>query len=161
MAGFVLSVLWLLLPGVTTAQDQPWQGEVVGITDGDSIKVMHNGKAERIRLYGIDTPEMRQAYGKRAKQFTSSQVFRRTVQVEPVVTDRYGRTVAMVYLQNRAISLNEAIVKAGFAWVYRKYCTAVFCAGWLDLEREARGKGVGLWADGDPVPPWEFRKMKR
>jgi endonuclease YncB( thermonuclease family) len=44
---------------------------VVGITDGDSIKVMHNGKAERIRLSGIDCPEKKQPFGTRAKKFTS------------------------------------------------------------------------------------------
>ena len=49
-------------------------GRVIGVTDGDTITVLHNGKGERIRLHGIDCPEKRQAFGKRAKQFTAQQV---------------------------------------------------------------------------------------
>ena len=48
-----------------------WNGMVVGISDGDTITVLHDGKGEKIRLYGIDTPEKGQAFGNRAKQFLS------------------------------------------------------------------------------------------
>ncbi len=60
-----------------------WSGMVVGVTDGDTIKVMgsHN-KQVKIRLYGIDTPEKGQAFGKKAKQFTSGMVFGKVVEVE-------------------------------------------------------------------------------
>ncbi len=47
---------------------------MVGVSDGDTITVMHNGKGVRIRLHGIDCPEKRQAFGNRAKQFTAQQV---------------------------------------------------------------------------------------
>ncbi len=43
-------------------------GKVVGVSDGDTITVLHNGKGERIGLHGIDCPEKRQAFGNRAKQ---------------------------------------------------------------------------------------------
>ena len=46
-----------------------FSGQVVGVLDGDTIDVLHNGKAERIRLKGIDCPEKGQAFGKKAKQF--------------------------------------------------------------------------------------------
>ena len=64
---------------------------VVGVTDGDTITVLHEGKGEKIRLYGIDTPEKDQAFGKKAKQFTSQMVYGKTVEVETKDTDRYGR----------------------------------------------------------------------
>jgi endonuclease YncB( thermonuclease family) len=73
-----------------------WSGECVGVSDGDSITVMHEGMAEKIRLYGIDCPEKKQDVGSRAKQFTSVMVYRQVVDVEPVTQDRYGRTVAWV-----------------------------------------------------------------
>ncbi len=57
-----------LLTSQTLAAD--FSGRVVGVSDGDTITVLHNGKGERIRLHGIDCPEKRQAFGKRAKQFT-------------------------------------------------------------------------------------------
>ncbi len=69
-------------------------GRVVGVSDGDTITVMHNGKGERIRLHGIDCPEKRQAFGNRAKQFTSTLVFGRAVTVQVMDRDRYGSTVA-------------------------------------------------------------------
>jgi endonuclease YncB( thermonuclease family) len=57
---------------------------------------MHNGKGEKIRLYGIDCPEKLQALGNKAKQFAPGMVFKKVVKVEPVTTDRYGRTIAWV-----------------------------------------------------------------
>ena len=79
--------------------------------------------------------------------------------VEPVTTDRYGRTVAMV-LVNGA-NLSEQIIANGYGWVYRKYCTWSFCNDWLRLEKRARDARIGLWKDKNPVAPWEWRKAKR
>ena len=87
-----------------------WSGKVVGVADGDSITVMHNGKGEKIRLYGIDCPEKQQAFGNKAKQLTSQMVFKKIVKVKPVTTDRYGRTVAWVSCDGK--SLNESLLKA-------------------------------------------------
>ncbi len=60
--------------------------------------MLHNGEGERIRLHGIDCPGNRQAFGKRAKQFTSTLVFGTTVTVQVMDRDRYGRTVGVVLL---------------------------------------------------------------
>ena len=89
-------------------------GRVVGVSDGDTITVLHQGKPERIRLHGIDCPEKRQAFGNRAKQFTSTLVFSKTVTVQAVDRDRYGRTVGEVLLPDGR-SLNRELVRAGFA----------------------------------------------
>ena len=48
---------------------------MVGVSDGDTIKVLHNGKAEKIRLNGVDAPEKGQTFGMKAKAFTSEMVF--------------------------------------------------------------------------------------
>ena len=132
-----------------------WSGIVVGISDGDTITVMHEGRGEKIRLYGIDCPEKSQAFSKKAKKFTSEMVYGKTVEVEPKDIDRYGRTVALIYVDGK--SLNETLVKNGFAWVYRKYCKEAFCEDWLDFEVVARYGKIGLWVEPDPIPPWEFR----
>lgn len=128
---------------------------VVRVSDGDTITVMHDGKGEKIRLYGIDTPEKRQAFGNKAKQFTSKMVYGKTVEVQSKNTDRYGRTVALIYVNGQ--SLNEALIKNGFAWVYRKYCIETFCEDWLNLEIMARYGKIGLRSEPNPIPPWEFR----
>jgi endonuclease YncB( thermonuclease family) len=137
-----------------------WSGMVVGVTDGDTIKVMgsHN-KQVKIRLYGIDCPEGGQAFSKRAKQFTSKMVYGEIVEVEPVDVDRYGRTVALVTVFKRLV--NEELVNAGFAWVYTRYCDRPICERWKVLEYEAREAKRGLWADPNAIPPWEFRKKRR
>ncbi len=92
-----------------------FSGRVVGVSDGDTIRVMHDGRGEKIRLYGIDAPEKRQAFGNRAKQLVSALAFGKVVKVEVKDQDRYGRTVADVILPDRK-NLNHDIVKAGFAW---------------------------------------------
>jgi endonuclease YncB( thermonuclease family) len=138
-----------------------WSGEVVGITDGDTITVLNSKtlKNVKIRLYGIDTPERGQAFSKRAKQFTSKMVYGKVVEVEVMDTDRYGRTVALISLDKQL--LNKELVKNGFAWVYDRYCSEPICESWRNFQLRAKIDKRGLWADPDPVPPWEFRRKKR
>ncbi len=151
-----LFISFALLASQALAAD--FTGRVVGVSDGDTITVLHNGKGERIRLHGIDSPEKRQAFGNRAKQFTSTLVFGETVTVQVVDRDRYGRTVAEV-LPPDGHSLNRELVRAGFAWWYRRY--APDDETLEQLEREARGAQRGLWADPHAVAPWEWRVMSK
>jgi hypothetical protein len=90
----------------------------VGITDGDTLSVLRDGKAAKVRLWGIDTPEKQQAFGTRARQFTSELALQQTVTVRD--TDRYGRLVGEVILSDGR-SLNCELVAAGMAWWYRQY----------------------------------------
>lgn len=145
--------LTFALPGFS------FTGQCVGVTDGDTITVMHDGRGEKIRLYGIDTPERGQDFGRVAKRFLSDLAFRKIVEVEPEDTDRYGRTVGLVLVDG--LNVNREIVKAGLAWVYRKYCIKPFCVEWLELEDAARKAGIGLWSHKSPIPPWEYRRRKR
>jgi endonuclease YncB( thermonuclease family) len=77
---------------------EDFAGKVVAISDGDTIRVMHNGASERIRLWGIDCPEMKQPFGTRAKQFTGDLAFGQVVIVKVRDIDRYKRTVAEIIL---------------------------------------------------------------
>src|SRR5213596_3109819 len=105
---FIASIL--LLPALTFAD---FSGRVVGISDGDTIKVMHNGKAEKIRLHGIDCPEKGQPYGTKAKQFTSQLVFGKEVIVKDYGLDnnRYKRTLGEIVLHDGRV-VNEELVRA-------------------------------------------------
>lgn len=145
-------VFVLTLPVLVWSQATLWQGKVVGVSDGDTITVLHDGKGEKIRLYGIDCPEKKQAFGKRAKQFTSDMVFGKVVEVRPVTTDRYGRTIAWVYIDGTC--LNEELLKAGLAWHFKRYSSERHLG---ELETQARRQKAGLWSDPYPVPPWDFR----
>lgn len=130
-------------------------GPVISVLDGDTIEVLHNQHPERVRLYGIDCPEKGQAYGQKAKQAASALVFGKEVTLQAHGKDKYGRTIADVFLPD-GMNVNHKLVKAGWCWWYRKY--AVGNAELERLEREARQAKKGLWADPHPVPPWEWRK---
>jgi micrococcal nuclease len=82
-------------------------------------------------------------------------VFGKLVEVKPTITDRYGRTVAWVYVDN--ICLNEELLRAGLAWHYKKYSQDTKLAV---LENEARDKKIGFWSDKNSVPPWEWRRFR-
>ena len=108
----------LVFPAILIAES--FSGRLVGVSDGDTITVMHSGVGEKVRLNGIDAPEKAQAFGARAKEFVSSEAFGKTVTVKPKEKDKYGRTIGEVTLPSGE-SLNQKIVKNGYAWWYRKY----------------------------------------
>lgn len=134
-------------------------GKVVGIADGDTITVLQDKTQYKIRLYGIDCPESHQNFGTRAKQFVSDLIFNKDVRVIVHDTDRYGRNVGQVFYND--LDVNQAMVQAGYAWVYPQYCKKSFCSAWNGFEQAAREKGIGLWSHPNPVPPWDFRRGVR
>lgn len=154
----VLHVLLLLqllvLPTVTHAMS--FTGKVVKVSDGDTIQVMHEGKAEKIRLAGIDCPESKQPFGQAAKRFVLDIAAQKTVTVLVETADRYGRTVGEVILPDGR-SLNQELIRAGYAWWYRKYSSNLTLGA---LEEDARKDKKGLWVDPNPIPPWEWRRQK-
>ena len=129
------------------------EGRVVRVRDGDSIVVLRGGVGVEVRLDGIDCPELAQAFGKKAKSFCSGLAFGKAVRLVGKGKDRYGRELAEVFLPDGR-SLNRELVSAGFAWWYRKYSTDRSLEA---LEQTAHKERRGLWADANPVPPWEFR----
>jgi micrococcal nuclease len=149
------ALVWLvlesLLAGPVAAEE--FVGRVVGVTDGDTLTVLRARQAERVRLQGVDAPEKRQAYGERAKRFTADLAFDRTVTVRTTGRDRNGRLLGEVVLPDGR-SLNQELVRAGYAWWFRKYSRD----GRLGrLEGEARAGRRGLWVDQAPGAPWDFR----
>ena len=132
-----------------------FEGKVTAVLDGDTIEVLHDGKAVRIRLAGIDCPEKAQAFGQAAKKFTSENLFGKTVKVVGKENDRYGRLVAEVWMAGEWF--NKSIVASGLAWHYKKYSDSEDLA---QAEKNAQRSSKGLWADANPVAPWDWRKMK-
>lgn len=133
-------------------------GRVVGVTDGDSLRVMHKGQAEQVRLYGIDCPEKGQAFGQRAKKATSELAFGRQVTLHGIRKDRCERTLATVDLPDGK-NLNQELVKNGWCWWYRDY--APNNTEFERLEGEAREARRGIWSDPAPIPPWIYRKARQ
>ena len=144
--------LLLLATLAAGPQAAAFTATVVGVADGDTITVLRDRQQIRIRLDGIDCPEGGQALSNRAKQFTSARVFLREVTISPRDVDRYGRTVARVYVDGKDVSLE--LVKAGMAWHYKQYSSDPLLA---QAEIEARNAKAGLWADPHAIAPWDFR----
>lgn len=109
-----MPLLVLLLIACPAAAGEPFQGKVGGVTDGDTIQVLRDGRAVSVRLNGIDAPEGGQAFGNRARQFAASLVFEQLVTVFEHGTDHYGRTIADVFLPDGRV-LNRELVRAGYA----------------------------------------------
>jgi endonuclease YncB( thermonuclease family) len=129
---------------------------VIGISDGDTLTVLHGRQPIKIRIAEIDAPEKKQPFGTRSKQSLSDLCFGKQAEVFPQKTDRYGRTIARVKCEGQDASAHQ--VQAGMAWVYDRYMTD---RSLYHVQSMARAGGRGLWADAGPVPPWEWRKGGR
>ncbi|SPP64734.1 thermonuclease family protein [Nitrospira lenta] len=153
---FALVIILTVLLAVPAFAGE-FAGRVVGVIDGDTIDVLHDGQTERIRLNGIDTPEKGQDYGRRAKQFAEDFLAKQEVRVLAHGADKYGRTIGDVFLSD-GTHLNKELVKAGLAWWYCRHSSD---ESLKQLEEEARDAKRGLWKDPVPIPPWVYRKLQR
>jgi len=136
---------------------KPTTGEsvrVVGVHDGDTLTALTAGNVHlKVRLVEIDAPELKQPFGQQSKQALAALVFGKGVEIRATGKDRYGRTLARVFVAG--IDVNLAMVKAGMAWRFDKYSKD---GAFQTAQEEARRARRGLWADAAPVAPWEWRK---
>jgi endonuclease YncB( thermonuclease family) len=140
------------------------RGRVVAVADGDTLTVLdaQRNAQQRVRLQGIDAPEGRQPYGRRARQYLADLVHQQEVRVSVDKVDRFGRVVGVLYLQDEDI--NQRMIQSGLAWHLRPYAheqTRAKRRAYAAAEQHARRERLGLWADPNPVAPWEFRRDQR
>ncbi|WP_298085500.1 thermonuclease family protein [uncultured Campylobacter sp.] len=126
-------------------------GKVISAHDGDTITVLQGKQQIKVRLFGIDAPELKQPYGKKSKQFLANLIAGEVVEVEESGKDRYKRTIGTIYLNGADI--NAQMVENGYAWAYRK-----FSKKYTPQESQAKSQKLGLWRDKEPIPPWEWRR---
>lgn len=139
------------------------EGKVIKITDGDTVHVLDaNHHKKTIRMAGIDAPERKQAFGKKAKQYLASMIGNKRVTVEFKKRDRYGRIVGSILYQGKVINLE--MVRAGLAWHYKKYQREqskrernLYAAA----DSFVKTNRIGLFQEKNAVPPWEWRKNKK
>ncbi len=131
-------------------------GKIVAIKDGDTVVVIDSLNNQiTLRLAEVDCPEKNQPFGTKAKQFTSDQVYLKTIKYVVTDTDRYGRSIAMIYYDSDNKYLSAEIIKAGMGWHYKRYSTSKELA---KFQENAKQKKIGLWIDNDPIEPSEFRR---
>lgn len=139
-AFYALFFALIFCPGKAIAID----GKIIKIADGDTVTLLTSDYEKiRIRLYGIDTPEKKQPYGNRARQYTAATVGNKQVTVEEYGKDRYGRLLGIVKINGNS-SLNEDLLRHGMAWVYDQYCKISICEKWKKIEENSQKNRVGL-----------------
>ena len=126
--------------------------KVLHVSDGDTITVLtQEQKRLKFRLNGIDAPEKNQPYGQISKAHLSELVLDKDINATIHGTDKYGRKIATLYINDTDINAQQ--VKEGLAWAYVKYSTK-----YTTLENEAKEQQKGLWKEDHPIAPWEWRK---
>lgn len=139
-----------------------FDAKVVGISDGDTIRVLADGQQVTVRLAEIDAPEKSQPFGAKAKQSLSDMCFDKQARITTQGHDRYGRTVGRIYCFTPGVKVeidaNAEQVRRGMAWVFDRYATD---QSLYRLQDDARIDHRGLWADSASIPPWEWRKSRR
>jgi endonuclease YncB( thermonuclease family) len=135
-------------------------GKVIKVRSGDMFTILsEQNERITIRLHGIDSPALKQAYGPEAKEYTSSKIAGKTVTIKPHTTNGSGLIIGTVFINGS--NLSESIIADGYGWVSRKYCAQTDCKSWLKLEKHARSFYFGLWIDPNPRPPWEWVHMQK
>jgi micrococcal nuclease len=156
---FLLFLLVISAVQPTFATESTFKAFVVAVRDGDTISVLRDGAIrESIRLNAVDCPERKQAFGTKAKQYTASLCLRKEVTIVSFGQDRYHRTLGDVILPD-GTHLNSQLVKAGYAWWYKKY--APENSELMALEENARKQKLGLWQAGGSIAPWDYRLLQK
>jgi len=148
----------LLFPLVVQAGES-LIGKAVRIIDGDTLVLLNDDNQQiRIRLAGIDTPEKKQPFGKRAKQALIELAAGKIIIGDCPKMDHYGRRICKIKVES--VDLGLELIRRGFAWHYRKYAheqSPEDRKAYADSEDQAKKNRIGLWTDPSPVPPWQWR----
>ncbi len=138
-------------PGIPPAR--VLAGYVQRVIDGDTFDLRMDDRLIRIRLAGIDAPEINQPYGVAARDYLAQVCEGQFIHALVLELDRNGRSIADVYLQEHW--LNGQMIRAGLAWHFTKYDNFQELA---DEEANARAARRGLWAEAAPIAPWDWRR---
>jgi endonuclease YncB( thermonuclease family) len=144
-----VALLLLALTGSALAE----QLKVVSISDGDTFTGLDSENRQvKVRLHGIDAPEKAQPFGNVSRKALGDLIEGKTVEVQQVDKDRYGRVVANVHVGG--VHVNRELVAKGLVWRYVQYDKK---GEFTQVEQAAKAARKGLWGDANPVPPWEWR----
>ncbi len=156
---WLTALIGLASPWVAQTFNRPTQTDCIvsSIHDGDTLRARCGGTPIKVRFYCIDTPEMAQRpWGRESRDYLRK-ITPARVKIVKHATDRYGRVVGEVFAADR--SLNMAMVEAGMAAVYRRYCPS---HAYAQAEEKARAARLGIWSrPGLQQRPWDYRAQRR
>jgi len=156
--GYRLAGLLVAMPDLPEGPSQARAYSVESVSDGDTFSVGYGGETFWIRLAGIDAPEKGQPYGEISRTILSGLIGEGEVQLVPLGSDKYKRTVAYVF-NREGIEVSARMVHSGAAWWYRDY--AENRKDLEALQADARSARRGLWVEKAPIPPWQWRGSQR
>lgn len=155
------------------AQAETFAARVIAVLDGDTVLILresgseaaghppasssrgpHHGKPATLRMANIDAPEKAQAYGKQSRESLLEMVGKKQVQIDTQTVDQYKRIVGLISVDGR--NVNQEQVRRGMAWEYSHHHSD---KTYIALQNEAQQAKRGLWAQANPQPPWQWRKL--
>lgn len=141
---------------VTTAFANGTPGKVTSVADGNTVEVLGaDNETYTIVLAGIDSPELTQEYGDKARQYLEKILLNKDVIIHFHGKDRKGNHLAVVLLKGK-IDPRVELLKEGLAWTAEKDPLPA-----LEAHRtSAQEKGKGLWREENPTPPWTYRRQQ-
>lgn len=128
-------------------------GKVIRVSDGDTILIQSGSQKIRVRMYGIDAPELKQKYGKESKKYLEKRIMDKNVDIKVINQDQYGRKVGKVFYKNKDINLE--MLETGNAWFYEYH--AKHEKDYRKAFKNAKEQKLGLWKDKNPQNPRNFR----
>lgn len=131
-------------------------GYVIKVQDGDSMTVLMNeDNSVKVRLDGIDAPEIGQDFSQKSKKQLSDLVADKRVTIISKGEDQYGRLLGVVFVGK--LNVNEEMVRLGLAWQYKYNKEPIYLA----LQEEAQQKRLNIWSAKNPIDPWQWRKNQK
>lgn len=136
---------------------------VVEVHDGDTVSVLLKGRREKVRLIGIDAPELGQRqWGRKAKrhleELLDASGWTVTLEFDVEMRDKYGRLLAYLWTPDRRL-LNLEMVKDGYAALFTFPPNVKYADSLREAQRSAREKGMGIWGSkGLKQMPGDYRR---
>ena len=158
----ILAFILIITTGLSgIALSSNLNGKIIKIIDGDTVYFQANNDDgyKKLRLVGIDAPEMKQPFGHKSRQCLANLINNKLVQIITFGEDRYKRTLAKIIIEK--IDINQAMIKNGCAWFYIGYKNTLDKDDQViydQAEIVAIENKKGLFSNQDAEAPWDWRK---
>ena len=154
-------IFLIIFTSTTLSQNTVSEGQVIKIIDGDTVyfQTKNDNRYKKLRLVGIDAPEIHQPFGLKSKQCLVNLINNKPVKIMLFGTDRYKRTLAKILTEE--VDINLAMIKEGCAWFYRKYKNTLDKNDQLMYDQAevfAIDNKKGLFSNHEAEAPWNWRK---
>ena len=154
MKSVAFAILGLFLSSLVWAKEMI-SGKVVTVIDGNTLEVFTSeSETYKILLFGVDSPELGQEYGDKAKRYLEKLILDKNVTIEIQGKDRLGNRLGIILIEGE--DPRRQLLQEGLAWTAERQPIQEF----ETIKERAREKGKGLWKEQEPTPPWIFRRQQ-